>query len=63
MVGAVLGALHGTSWLPASWWAALENDTARGKDFAVHLGRQLAALDLHSVLKDDAPCPPVEPPS
>lgn len=46
--GSVVGALHGTSWIPKRWYAKLENG-ARGRDWVVNLGKDLAKLDLNSV--------------
>mmetsp|Transcript_43720 Transcript_43720/g.76685 ORF Transcript_43720/g.76685 Transcript_43720/m.76685 type:complete len:408 (-) Transcript_43720:63-1286(-) len=45
LVGATLGALHGTKWIPERWWKGVENDK-RGRDYAVNLAEQLAKLDL-----------------
>jgi len=45
MVGAVLGALHGTAWIPDRWFNGLENGS-RGRDWAVNIAKDLAKLDL-----------------
>jgi hypothetical protein len=39
------GALHGSSWLPDTWWLMMENG-AGGRDEVVGLARQLAELDV-----------------
>lgn len=44
MVGAVVGALHGTEWCK-DWAVDLENG-AHGRDYALSLADQLVALDL-----------------
>lgn len=43
MVGAILGALHGTKWIPLRWWDGVENGK-RGRDYAVSLAERLAEL-------------------
>lgn len=45
MVGAILGALHGTKWIPLRWWDGVENGK-RGRDYAVSLAERLAELNL-----------------
>lgn len=45
MVGAIVGALHGTSWIPDRWTNGLENG-CRGRDWATNLAKDLAKLDL-----------------
>jgi hypothetical protein len=42
MVGAIVGALHGTAWC-APWACGLENGP-RGRDFALGLAERLAAM-------------------
>ena len=49
MAGGVMGALHGTAWLRASWLDQLENGP-RGRDYAVALGKRLARLDCRQPL-------------
>ncbi len=44
MLGAMLGAAHGTLWLPVRWFAMLENGEW-GRDYAVALARRLAAME------------------
>jgi poly(ADP-ribose) glycohydrolase ARH3 len=44
MTGALVGALHGSSWFPARWYDNIENGR-HGRDKIVALGRELAALD------------------
>lgn len=39
----MLGAAFGTHWIPVRWYGLLENG-AFGRDYAVQLGRRLAAL-------------------
>ncbi|PNH09759.1 Poly(ADP-ribose) glycohydrolase ARH3 [Tetrabaena socialis] len=43
ITGALAGALHGLRWIPARWWAVLENGPA-GRDEVVQLATQLAEL-------------------
>lgn len=45
MVGAIMGALHGVSWIPKQWFDGLENGT-RGRDWAVGIAEQLSKLEL-----------------
>jgi poly(ADP-ribose) glycohydrolase ARH3 len=45
LVGAILGALHGTQWIPRRWWDGIENGK-RGRDYAVALAEKLAQVDL-----------------
>ncbi|KAK9824227.1 hypothetical protein WJX72_008668 [[Myrmecia] bisecta] len=45
MAGAMAGALHGSSWLPAEWWDNLENG-ADGRDTIVEVARELSKLDV-----------------
>jgi ADP-ribosylglycohydrolase len=45
MVGAMAGALHGTEWIPTSWWDSLEGGDD-GRELAVQLGQQLARADF-----------------
>lgn len=45
--GGILGALHGTSWIPHRWYDNLEVDTCEwARDYCVDLGRRLSRLDL-----------------
>jgi hypothetical protein len=39
------GALHGSSWIPDTWWLMMENGPG-GRDELVALARQLAELDV-----------------
>jgi len=48
IAGSVLGSLHGTLWIPARWFNALENGP-RGRDWVIDLGKKLAKLDLNCV--------------
>ncbi|ELR19104.1 ADPribosylglycohydrolase superfamily protein [Acanthamoeba castellanii str. Neff] len=48
MVGAIMGAMHGTSWMPKHWYDNLENGDY-GRDYCIRIARGLAALDLHQV--------------
>jgi poly(ADP-ribose) glycohydrolase ARH3 len=43
MAGALVGALHGASWIPTRWYDNIENGQ-HGRDEIVSLARQLAAL-------------------
>jgi len=45
MVAGLMGALHGTSWIPVRWWDNLENGEY-GRDFAVGLAERISGLDL-----------------
>jgi len=47
MAGALVGALHGSSWIPARWYNNIENGT-HGRDEIVGLARRLAKLDIRS---------------
>ncbi|ETO18343.1 hypothetical protein RFI_18932 [Reticulomyxa filosa] len=61
MVGGILGALHGTSWIPNRWFLNLENTKTWdqqtqtwvlfGRDLVLQLGQDLACLDCrtHSI--------------
>jgi len=48
IAGSVIGALHGTSWIPIKWYNKLENGS-RGRDWVVNLGKDLAKIELNSV--------------
>ena len=43
MAGALVGALHGSSWMPTRWYDNIENGRL-GRDEMVRLARALAAL-------------------
>jgi poly(ADP-ribose) glycohydrolase ARH3 len=45
MAGALVGALHGTSWIPARWYDNIEN-SVHGRDEIVALARRLAGLEI-----------------
>lgn len=45
MTGALVGALHGYSWVPGRWYDNIENG-AHGRDEIVNIARRLAALDV-----------------
>mgnify|MGYP002480911479 CR=1 FL=1 len=45
ILGGLLGALYGTSWIPAHWYDPLENGEY-GRDYCVQLARAIAQLDL-----------------
>jgi ADP-ribosylglycohydrolase len=45
MAGALIGALHGASWIPARWHDNIENGE-QGRDAMVELGRSLSKLDV-----------------
>jgi poly(ADP-ribose) glycohydrolase ARH3 len=57
MIGDIVGALHGTEWIPARWYdhieANSEENMERGKEFAIELAKKLATMNLTSVLDDD----------
>ena len=48
LLGALLGALHGTHWIPSRWFVPLEDQTPWGKSFAVSIAKQLSSLSLNS---------------
>lgn len=43
--GALVGALHGSKWIPKRWYDKIENDK-QGRDFIIELAKKLATLDL-----------------
>jgi ADP-ribosylglycohydrolase len=45
MAGALMGALHGTAWIPARWRDNIENGE-QGRDVIVALGRRLSRLNV-----------------
>jgi poly(ADP-ribose) glycohydrolase ARH3 len=45
MAGALVGALHGSSWIPARWYDNIENGV-HGRDEIVALAQRLATLDV-----------------
>jgi poly(ADP-ribose) glycohydrolase ARH3 len=45
MMGYIVGALHGTSWIPKNWWDSVENGKL-GKDYIVGMAQKIAQLDL-----------------
>lgn len=45
LVGAQLGSLYGTAWIPNRWYSFIENQE-QGRDAMVELARQLARLDV-----------------
>jgi ADP-ribosylglycohydrolase len=45
MAGALVGALHGRSWIPARWYDNIEN-SVHGRDEITVLARHLAGLDI-----------------
>jgi ADP-ribosylglycohydrolase len=55
MLGAMLGALYGSSWFPESWYSQLENGEF-GRDYCVGLAKAIGEMDLRAPLKtpDDA---------
>jgi hypothetical protein len=52
MAGALAGALHGSSWMPCRWFDQMENAPGVGRDYLVGVARQLARLDLCSVVAE-----------
>ena len=54
ILGALLGALHGYTWLPKRWLEKLENG-ARGRDYAVKLADALVKLDLRKQSGSEKP--------
>jgi poly(ADP-ribose) glycohydrolase ARH3 len=57
IIGDIVGALHGTEWIPARWYdhieANSEENMERGKEFAIELAKKLATMNLTGVLDDD----------
>ena len=49
MAGAIVGALHGTRWLPSRWYENIENEGACGRDGIIDMAKRLAQLSLRSV--------------
>jgi poly(ADP-ribose) glycohydrolase ARH3 len=47
MAGALVGALHGRTWIPARWHDNIENGS-HGRDEIVAVARRLAGLDIRS---------------
>jgi hypothetical protein len=47
MVGAQLGSLYGSEWIPRRWYTQIEN-RRHGRDFMVDLAKRLAHLDIRS---------------
>lgn len=45
ILGGILGAMFGTSWIPHRWFDDLENEEF-GRDYCIQLGRWLSELDL-----------------
>eukprot|EP01024_Parvocaulis_polyphysoides_P059159 TRINITY_DN6388_c0_g1_i1.p1 TRINITY_DN6388_c0_g1~~TRINITY_DN6388_c0_g1_i1.p1 ORF type:complete len:151 (-),score=34.49 TRINITY_DN6388_c0_g1_i1:350-763(-) len=43
MVGALVGAIHGCSWIPENWWYKLE---VQMRDQLIHAGLGLADMDV-----------------
>lgn len=55
MVGAIVGALHGKEgWMPRKLFDGLENGE-RGRDYALGLAKELAALDLTGYIEPGVP--------
>jgi poly(ADP-ribose) glycohydrolase ARH3 len=57
MAGALAGALHGSSWMPCRWFDQMENAPGVGRDYLIDVARQLAKLDLSSVIAELAAAP------
>jgi poly(ADP-ribose) glycohydrolase ARH3 len=47
MAGALVGAMHGSSWIPSRWFENIEHGVW-GRDEILSLARQLAGLDVRS---------------
>jgi ADP-ribosylglycohydrolase len=45
MVGAQLGSLYGSEWIPGRWYTQIEN-RRHGRDFMIDLAKKLARLDV-----------------
>jgi len=46
MVGALLGALYGTDWLPRDWVEKIADNEAYSKDKIVKIAQSLGALNF-----------------
>jgi len=46
MIGGIMGALHGTGWIPVRWWDNLENDTPYGRDAAARCAVHLSDIKV-----------------
>jgi ADP-ribosylglycohydrolase len=57
MAGALAGALHGSPWMPCRWFDQMENAPGIGRDYMIDVARQLARLDLRSVVAEPAAAP------
>jgi len=49
MAGAIVGALHGTHWLPSRWYENIENEGAFGRDGIIDMAKRLAQFDFRTV--------------
>lgn len=47
MVGAQMGSLYGSDWIPSRWYTQIEN-RRHGRDFMIDLAKKLARLDIGS---------------
>lgn len=52
ILGSIIGALHGTHWIPHDWYHDLENEEW-GRDYCIGLARRMADLDLRTILPDE----------
>jgi len=48
IAAAMIGALHGTLWIPKRWYNNCENEE-RGRDYAINLAKQLYHLDCKEI--------------
>lgn len=48
MVGAILGAAHGDTWIPKEWLDSMEQDERTGWPAAARLGAEVAIIDPKS---------------
>jgi len=49
IAGAMIGALHGTKWIPNRWFNNCENGE-RGRDYAIDLGKKLSELHCNEII-------------
>merc|ERR1711879_437759 len=46
MVGACVGALHGTNWIPIRWFKNIENSPSHGRDVLINYAIELSNFDF-----------------
>lgn len=48
MVGAAMGALHGSSWIPTRWFKNIENSVTHGRDVLIKCALELSEFEFTS---------------